>query len=195
VWLGTPRATFSAARWQVIPGNPNAPRPLRDLDFPGGYKRTASTDDDTVPQLTTKEKEELEQGDIFAQKSADTFKLCRSLRTPVALENPSPRPDNLSLFDLEVYKTLAADTETPHVDFPQCPYGSTTTKPTRVLYWGADFAHLDRGKCPREDKLRTYTQWNRSTSTKWGKHPLLVNSTTKGKASTAATAAYPAALN
>jgi hypothetical protein len=39
VWLGAPCATFSAARWQLIPGNPNACRPLRAFGYPGGYER------------------------------------------------------------------------------------------------------------------------------------------------------------
>jgi hypothetical protein len=92
VWLGTPCATFSAARWQIIPGNPNAPRSLRDFCYPWGYNGP-TVDDDAIPHLTTKEKEDLKQGNIFAQKSAEIFELCRSLGIPVALDNPSPRPD------------------------------------------------------------------------------------------------------
>jgi hypothetical protein len=36
VWLGAPCATLSAARWQIVPNNPNAPRPLRDQSYPWG---------------------------------------------------------------------------------------------------------------------------------------------------------------
>jgi hypothetical protein len=72
---------------------------------------------------------------------------------------------------------------------------SPSVKPTRVLFRGADFTQLEWGQCPHKPKSWTYTQWNGSSATTWGKHPPLVNSSAKGKAYTAAAAAYPAALN
>ena len=168
VWLGTPCATFSAARWQIIPGNPNAPRSLRDFCYPWGYNGP-TVDDDTIPHLTTKEKEDLKQGDIFAQKSAEIFELCRSLgilgksfsttRQPVSF-----RPRNIQV-------SCRRPTHALQVDFAQCPYGSPTVKPTIVVYWGADFAQLDWGQCPHKPRSWTYTQWNGSSATTWGKHP------------------------
>jgi hypothetical protein len=99
----------------------------------------------------------------------------------VALENPAPRPDNLSLFDLEIYKALATDSETLHVDFPQCPYGAASAKPTRVLYWGEDFSLLDKGKCQRKETRSGTDQHPQSrgnthpwsTQLQMARHPLL----------------------
>jgi hypothetical protein len=89
VWLGTPCANFSAARWQVVPGNPNAPRPLRDYSYPWGYKQSTTTTDDAIPHLTTEEKEKLKQGNIFARKSAEVFSICKNFGNPSSAGKPS----------------------------------------------------------------------------------------------------------
>jgi hypothetical protein len=116
---GTLRATFSAARWNRIPGNPNAPRPLRDADYPWGFRRTQRATDPTAPELTPKEKGDFKEGDIFAGRSAEVFRSCVRLHVPVAPGNPKPTPDNFSLFDLDIYVTLANYPGVALVDFSQ----------------------------------------------------------------------------
>jgi hypothetical protein len=85
----------------------------------------------------------------------------------VALENHSPQPGYLSLFDLEVCKSLAEDPQTLQVDFAQCLYGATTAKPTRVLYGGGQISPTStRENVLTHFKSWTYTQWNGATATK-----------------------------
>lgn len=196
VWLGTPCATFSAARWQIIPGNPNAPRSLRDFCYPWGYNGP-TVDDDTIPHLTTKEKEDLKQGNIFAQKSAEIFELRRSLGIPVALENPSPRPDNLSLFDLEIYKSLAED---QHTHYKWTSRNARTDHPPSnppLSFTGGQISPNSTGDSvhTNPDLGHTHSGTGRQRLRGGNTHLPLVNSSAKGKASTAAAAAYPAALN
>jgi hypothetical protein len=116
---------------------------------------------------------------IYSQANLLKSSACARLGIPSALENPAPCQDNMSLFDLDIYQTLASDPQTRHVNFVQCPYGANATKPIRVLCWGADFEALDKGECPHKQRSWTYTQWNGKSATKWGKHLLLVNSFTR----------------
>ena len=44
------------------------------------------------------------------------------------------------------------------IDFDQCPYGSETAKPTRVLYFRVDLSCL-RAKCNHQPKQWTWHNW------------------------------------
>ena len=110
-----------------------------------------------------------------------------------AVENPEPLAP-VSLFNLPEFVELAALTGVRSVDFDQCRWGAIAVKPTRLLFWGADFSGLGDKRC---DHAPVWREW-RDRAGVWREglkaHAPLVGKDDSGEYRTKAAAAYPAKL-
>jgi len=181
VWMGTPCTTFSRAR-QGPPGPP----PLRSLEHIYGFPK---------PSLSQADWDDVQLGNYFAIQSARMATLALNRGVGFGIENPAPWPGFPSIFLLPEFQTLASAAGVSSVDFDQCPFGSETAKPTRVLYAFVDFSTL-QGKCNHPKQWWSFTDWWGQPQRHFGAHPPLFNRRRdSGEPATKAAAAYPYALN
>ena len=178
VFFGTPCETFSRART-----GPPGPRPLRDALHLYGLPKD---------QLTYEEHTQVRTGTYFAVQTAALAQLAYERDVGFAVENPEPWGE-VSLFALEEFARLSKLPGVLAVNFDQCEFGAITTKPTRILYFGADLAHLER-RCSHEPQWHCLRE-ARSLRWYWGAHAPLRGKDQRGCWRTTAAAAYLAQLN
>ena len=132
VHLGTPCSTFSELRQR-----PGGPRPLRSVEKIRGL-------DDLRPG----EKKALKEGNAHADFSADVIAACQRAGIPFMMENPQPRTEqDVSIFRMPRIAKLATEPGCKFVDFDQCMFDSPATKPTRILCWRVNLAHVEGKRC------------------------------------------------
>ena len=181
VGLGTPCETASRART----GSPG-PRPLRSAQHIYGLPKS---------ELSKSEWDQVQAGTYFALKSAGLAKHLCARRIPWFLENPDPSGNPVSLFNLPEWTDLAQTPGVSAIDFHQCPMGSETAKPTRILYFMLDLGGL-AGRCNHPPRTWCYTSHTNKRRTKVASHPPLAGRLREdGKMATKAAAAYPAEMN
>ena len=181
VGFGTPCETASRAR-----RGPPGPRPLRSTEHIYGLPKS---------QLTQAESEQVRTGTFFALQSSQTA--IHAIRHQVSwwLENPDPSGNPVSLYNLPEWQALASMPEVQHIDFHQCPMGSETAKPTRILFYRMDLSSL-QGSCTHEPREWTFNDHAGRSKTTWGPHPPLAGRRREdGCMATKAAAAYPALMN
>ena len=178
MFFGTPCETFSRART-----GPPGPRPLRDSQHLYGLPKE---------QLTYDEQKQVRAGTYFAVQTAALAQLAYTHNVGFAVENPEPWGE-VSLFALEEFVQLAKLPGVVAVNFDQREFCADTTKPTRILYFGADLMLLDR-RCSHEPRWHC-RQEARSLRWHWGSHAPLRGKDRRGCWRTTAAAAYPAQLN
>ena len=181
IMFGTPCETASKART-----GPPGPRPLRSAQHIYGLPRD---------QLTPEEFDQVKLGTYFALKTAETATLATELRIPWALENPDPKDNPVSLYNLPEWQALARTPGVKTWDFHQCHMGSETSKPTRIISWGMDLSSL-LGRCEHPRKWWTYRDHKNNKRTMFAAHPPLIGRRREdGAMATKAAAAYPAEMN
>ena len=128
VFFGTPCETASKART-----GPPGPRPLRSAEFIYGLPRD---------QLTPAEHDQVKLGTYFALQTAATATIATELGIPWAIENPDPTGNAVSLFNLPEWISLSRSPGVQQWDFHQCPMGSETAKPTRIISHSLSLIHI-----------------------------------------------------
>ena len=132
IHLGTPCSTFSELRQR-----PGGPRPLRSFERIQG-----------LDNLRPSEKKALKEGNAHADFSADVLLACRRAGIPFTMENPQPRSDqDVSIFAMPRIAKMVKEPGCKFVDFDQCMFDSPATKPTRILSWRVDLAHVAGKRC------------------------------------------------
>ena len=146
-------------------------------------------------ELAPREQEELRLGTFFALKSAAFAKEAHRLGIPFVIENPEPRPDAASIFQLEEFKELASSRGVSAVNFDQCRWGAETAKPTRLLVYGVELDHLAL-RCNHPKWRLTWTTGKGTEVTGFRAHPPLAGRVRPdGSWATKSAAAYPTLLN
>ena len=175
LFCGTPCETFSHAR-QKQPGPP----PLRSVEHPRG-----------IPSLAGKLKEQVRTGNLFVCRTAEACTIIHNVGGGFAIENPRRWGKEPSLFAMEEIVELAGKTGARTIDLDQCCYGAVATKPTTLLYKGADFADLAR-RCHHPPQ-----RWTKPDGGEhWAPHePIVGRRNADGQWATKALGAYPADFN
>ena len=181
VFMGTPCETASRART-----GPPGPRPLRSPEHLYGLPRS---------QLSPEEYDQVSWGTFYALKSAEIAQRASELGVPWGIENPDPRDNPVSLFNLPEWQALLTLPGAQVIDFHQCPMGAETAKPTRVLHVGLDLSSLS-GTCSHPKQWWNYTDHQGRQRHKFGAHPPLVGRRrADGAMATKDAAAYPGEMN
>ena len=134
VFMAPPCGTCSLARSIPIPGEDNAPCPLRSLFEPDGFSFLESRDADRVGQAN-----------ILYQFVADTAELCERLNKLCMIENPA----NSLFWHVTSIAESKAIEKFFFQDHQACAYGSSRPKWTRLA---ANFAqvHSISQVCPQD---------------------------------------------
>ena len=179
VFPGTPCETFSRART-----GPPGPAPLRTGTHVYGRPKE---------ELWPREYEQFRVGRVLLP--------CRRPRSPnwrgtaawVRHREPEPLAP-VSLFNLPEYVAPVALIGARSINFDQCRWGAESVKPTRLLYWGADFSGLEDKRC---DHAPVWREW-RDRGGVWCEglkaHTPLVGKNDCGEYRATAAAAYPSKL-
>lgn len=175
VFCGTPCETFSALR-NHRPGPPV----LRTRRFPYGR-----------PDLSPEHKEQVRLGNLFVRRTEAACLAIESVGGGWCIENPEPRQDAVSLFDLDEMVALAARPGVDTTNFDQCRYGAETRKPTRLMFKGGAFAVMYQ-RCNHAPQ-----RWTAPDGSEyWAPHERMVGRRRRsGDWASKASAAYTGALN
>ena len=175
-----------------LPGPP----PLRDVEGTGRYGKAG---------LKPKQQERVRRENIVASKVAEILELFTALWLPWIFEAPEASPRQVSILNLDEFRTLAGRPGVQRVKGVQCPFEGLSSKETAWLHFNVDLADMP-SKCNHP-----LTSWyNQQT----GEKTIARHRPTRGKATfgpsppTTATmaitpsdyvseslAAYPALLN
>ncbi len=117
VFMAPPCGTCSLARSIPIPGEDNAPQPLRSLFEPDGF-----------PFLTGQDADRVSQANVLYQFVADTVELCCKLNKLCMLENPA----NSLFWHVSPIAESEAVQSLFFQDHQACAYGSSRPKWTRL---------------------------------------------------------------
>ena len=181
VILGTPCETASRART-----GPPGPRPLRSTEHIYGLPKA---------QLSPEENQQVRLGTYFALRSAALATRCHQLQIPWLIENPDPKGNPVSLFNLPEWQALADLPEVQTLDFHQCLVGAETAKPTRLLFFRLQLDAL-RGRCNHSSQKWEWVDLRGKHRHTFAPHPPLVGRRRPdGTYATKAAGAWPSAMN
>ena len=108
--------------------------------------------------------------------------------------SPEPREDTVTIWDLDEFVEILSDPRVRVVDFDQCEYGAETAKPTRLVGFNVEIAHL-KAECTHAPQWWPYTDLRGRERWHWGAHVPLAGRSRDGEYATEDAARYPPALN
>ena len=181
VFASPPCRTFCEAR-AISPGPPQ----LRDKQHPYGFPRSQAVQ----RGLSHSHYQTLREDNLLAARTAEACSIIKQRGGIYGVEQPFPWKDGVCMFDLDCFKELVMDGGRVVV-FDQCMYEAPSTKPTQILYYGADFGKLE-ARCDHP-----FVEQVSHTGRKYqAPHPPVIQKRVGGgNYATNALAAYPYRLN
>jgi hypothetical protein len=181
VHMGPPCSTCSHARFNP----PEYPRPIRSVAHPLGLPKA---------ELWQAERLEVSNANFLYLQFISLGSLCQSKSIPFAIELPSKlEEDHVTPADFPTAIELLSKDGVRLIKLDQCRYGSSATKPTSLICWGAGWG-TEGLRCNHPWELTG--EWRRDGTPIWGPPhksvlTLSYGNKTEGKWKTANLAEYP----